>query len=142
MASTPDTGQHAGQRPLSPHVSIWRWHATMAASIAHRVSGVALYGASVIIAALIVAAASGPDAYQTALGLALSIPGRLVLFGATLAAGYHLANGIRHLIWDGPGFGFSPKTASLVSIFNFGFAIGFSLALWYVAYYGLSLGGA
>ncbi len=129
-------------RPLSPHVSIWRWHATMAASIAHRVSGCALYFASLLIAGLVIAAASGPEAYDAALQIALSIPGRVVLFGATVATGYHFANGIRHLVWDGPGAGFNPKTASFVSIFNFGFAIGFALAVWYVAYYGLPIGGA
>lgn len=136
------SSQSTDPRPLSPHVSIWRWHWTMAASIAHRVSGVALYFSSVIVAALVIAAANGPETYEFVLGLALSIPGRLILFGATAATGYHLANGIRHLVWDGPGIGFSPRVASMVSIFNFGFAIGFALAIWYIAYYGLPVGGA
>ncbi len=131
MASTPDTGQ----RPLSPHVSIWRWHATMAASIAHRVSGVALYIGSALIAALIISIAMGPDAYETVLGLVLSIPGRIVLLGFTGALSYHFANGIRHLIWDGPGTGFSPGVASMVSIFNFLFATLATLGIWALAYY-------
>ena len=131
MASTPDTGQ----RPLSPHVSIWRWHATMAASIAHRVSGVALYVGSALIAALIISVAMGPDAYETVLGLVLSIPGRIVLLGFTGALSYHFANGIRHLIWDGPGTGFSPGVASMVSIFNFLFATLATLGIWALAYY-------
>lgn len=123
-------------RPLSPHVSVWRWHATMAASIAHRVSGVALYIGSALIAALIIAAAAGPAAYDGVMDVILSIPGRIVLLGFTGALTYHFANGIRHLIWDGPGAGFAPGTASLVSIFNFAFAIAATVGIWAFAYYG------
>jgi len=96
-------------RPLSPHVSIWRWHATMAASIAHRISGCALYFGSALIAALIISLAAGPDAFAGMLEIVLSIPGRIVLLGFTGALTYHFANGIRHLIWDGPGAGLSPE---------------------------------
>jgi len=131
MASTPTTGQ----RPLSPHVSIWRWHATMAASIAHRISGCALYFGSALIAALIISIAMGSEAYETMFGLIMTIPGRLVLFGFTAALTYHFANGIRHLIWDGPGAGFSPGVASLVSVFNFLFAIAATLGIWAIAYF-------
>ena len=132
MAATKSTDN----RPLSPHVQIWRWHATMAASIAHRVSGCALYFGSALIAALIISLAMGPEAFDTMMGLVMSIPGRIVLLGFTGALTYHFANGIRHLIWDGPGAGFAPKTASWVSIFNFGFATGATLAIWALAYYG------
>jgi len=132
MAST----QSTDSRPLSPHVSIWRWHATMAASIAHRVSGSALYFGSALIAALIVSVAMGPDAFAMMMDLVLSIPGRVVLFGFTAALAYHFANGIRHLIWDGPGAGFSPGAASFVSIFNFLFAIVATIGIWAFAYYG------
>ncbi len=123
-------------RPLSPHVSIWRWHATMAASIAHRVSGVALYFGSALIAALIISVAMGPEAYAAMMDIVLSVFGRLILFGFTAALAYHFANGIRHLIWDGPGAGFSPGTASFVSVFNFLFATGATIAIWAFAYYG------
>ena len=131
MAST----QSTDERPLSPHVQIWRWHATMAASIAHRISGVALYMGSALIAALIISIAMGPDAYETVYGLILSIPGRIVLLGFTGALTYHFANGIRHLIWDGPGTGFSPGVASMVSIFNFLFATAATVGIWAMAYF-------
>ncbi len=131
MAST----QSTDERPLSPHVQIWRWHATMAASIAHRISGVALYIGSALIAALIISIAMGPDAYETVYGLILSIPGRIVLLGFTGALTYHFANGIRHLIWDGPGTGFSPGVASMVSIFNFLFATAATVGIWAMAYF-------
>lgn len=131
MAST----QSTDTRPLSPHVSIWRWHATMAASIAHRISGVALYIGSAVIAALIIAVAVGPEAFRSTMAYVMSIPGRLILLGFTGAITYHFANGMRHLIWDGPGAGFSPKVASAVSIFNFLFAIVATVCIWAFAYY-------
>ena len=124
------TSKTTDTRPLSPHVQIWRWHATMAASIAHRVSGCALYFGSALIAAFIISLAMGPEAYEIMLGLVLSVPGRIVLLGFTGALTYHFANGIRHLIWDGPGAGFSPGTASVVSIFNFLFAIFATIGIW------------
>jgi len=108
----------------------------MAASIAHRTSGAVIYFGSALIAALIISAAMGQEAYETMMGLVLSIPGRIVLFGFTAALTYHFANGIRHLIWDGPGAGFSPKAASAVSVFNFLFAIAATLGIWAFAYFG------
>ena len=132
MAATSSTDK----RPLSPHVQIWRWHATMAASIAHRVSGIALYVGSALIAALIISLAIGPDAYATMMDLVLSIPGRIVLLGFTGALSYHFLNGVRHLVWDGPGVGFSPKVASAVSIFNFLLATAITFGIWALAYFG------
>lgn len=123
-------------RPLSPHVQIWRWHATMAASIAHRVSGCVIYFGSALIAAIIISLATGPEAYAFVMDLVLSIPGRLVLFGFTAALTYHFFNGLRHLIWDGPGAGFSPKVASTVSILNFILAIAATFGIWALAYFG------
>jgi succinate dehydrogenase / fumarate reductase, cytochrome b subunit len=98
-------------RPLSPHVSIWRWHVTMATSIFHRASGVALYVGAMILAGWLATLANGPAAYEGYMGLLQSPLGLLVLFGITAAACYHLANGIRHLVWDA-GKGFSPKTST------------------------------
>ena len=132
MAST----NSSDTRPLSPHVQIWRWHATMAASIAHRVSGAALYFGSALIAALIISLASGPEAYAAMMDLVLSIPGRIVLLGFTGALAYHFLNGLRHLIWDGPGVGFSPKVASMISVLNFLLAIAVTLGIWALAYFG------
>lgn len=108
----------------------------MAASIAHRVSGGALYVGSALIAALIISLASGPKAYAAMMDLVLSIPGRIVLLGFTAALAYHFLNGLRHLIWDGPGVGFSPKVASMVSVLNFLLAIAATLGIWALAYYG------
>jgi succinate dehydrogenase / fumarate reductase cytochrome b subunit len=98
-------------RPLSPHLQIWRWHVTMATSIFHRASGVALYLGAMILTAWVVALASGPAAYAGVMSVLMSPFGLLVLFGITAAACYHLANGIRHLAWDA-GKGFAPKVST------------------------------
>lgn len=100
------------KRPLSPHLGIWRWHVTMATSIFHRASGVALYVGAVVLTAWVAALASGESAYLGFMGALTHPLGLLVLFGIVTAACYHLANGIRHLVWDA-GKGFAPKTSNL-----------------------------
>lgn len=123
----------ADPRPLSPHLQVWRFHPTMAASITHRITGVGLYGGTLLIAAWLVALASGPKAYGAVENIAYSIPGQVLLFLWAVAVLFHLANGIRHLLWDGPGVGFSPKTASQVSLFNYAFAVVGAVALFFAA---------
>jgi len=119
-------------RPLSPHMSVWRWHVTMFTSIAHRVSGVGLYLGALMAAGWAVALASGPEAYGTYTGLLGSIPGKVVLFGMTLALFYHLANGIRHLVWD-TGHGLDIKSADVSSVFVIAFSITATVGLWVIA---------
>jgi succinate dehydrogenase / fumarate reductase cytochrome b subunit len=121
------------KRPLSPHLQVWRWHATMYGSILHRVTGVGLYFGAILIAGWAVALASGPDVYALFEQVIFSMFGRFVLFLWTLAILYHLANGLRHLVWDGPGVGFSPGVASLWSLANFAFAILGATIIWSLA---------
>ena len=123
------------KRPMAPHLQIWKWHWTMAASIFHRASGIALYVGAIIFTAMLIATASGPAAFETAMGLLLSIPGRIVLLGITGAVMFHLANGIKYLMWDGPSIGFSPKVASTVAAFNVVFAVIATAAIWAAAYF-------
>jgi succinate dehydrogenase / fumarate reductase, cytochrome b subunit len=87
-------------RPLSPHLQVWRFHATMTGSILNRMAAVALSVGSVFFVAWLAAAAFGPGAYATFSGLMGSPIGLLIWFGITLAAAYHLTAGVRHLIWD------------------------------------------
>ncbi len=115
--------KRAKARPLSPHLEVWRFHATMLASISHRLTGVALYFGTLLIAAWIVSLALGREAYAALEAVIFSIPGQGLMFLWAAAVLFHFANGIRHLLWDGPGIGFSPKVASQVSVFNFAFAI-------------------
>src|ERR1700759_5311146 len=110
------------ERPLSPHMSIWRWHITMASSIAHRATGIALYVGALLLAGWALALAGGPIRYQTYVQLLDSPIGKLVLFGMTVSLFYHLANGIRHLVFDS-GKGFELKWADFGAAFAFTFAI-------------------
>lgn len=106
----------------------------MLTSVLHRVSGVALYLGAVALTVWLAAAAAGPEAYLAVERALLSFPGRLVLFGFTLAATFHLANGVRHLVWDA-GAGFAPKTANAASILVIVFAVASALAVWAAAYW-------
>lgn len=101
-------------RPLSPHLQVWRWHVTMAASILHRISGSALSAGAVLVGIWLLALAFGPEAYATFTGLSASPLGLLVWFGLTVALCLHLAGGVRHLIWDA-GHGLSIKAADALS---------------------------
>src|SRR5687768_5084732 len=89
-----------GNRPLSPHLTIFRPLITMMMSIAHRISGGALYFGMILLAWWLLAAATGPGAFDTASAVFGSWLGRLVLFGFTWALLLHFLGGIRHLIWD------------------------------------------
>ena len=115
--------------PLSPHLQIWRWHVTMAASILTRATGVALYVGVLIVAGWAVSLASGPDAYAAFMGLMASWLGKLVLLGLTVSIFYHLAAGVRHLVFD-TGRGFTPKTASLSAWFCIGFSLVATVLVW------------
>jgi len=116
-------------RPLSPHMQVWRWHITMAASIATRASGVALYVGVLIIAGLATSLAMGEQAYGIYTGLLGSPLGMLVLFGLTVAVFYHLAAGLRHLVFDS-GKGFIPATANLTAWACFAFGLVAALLVW------------
>jgi len=127
-----DAAKPPRERPLSPHMSIWRWHITMASSILHRATGVALYVGALILAGWALALASGPVGYDRYVELLASPLGRLVLFGLTVSIFYHLANGVRHLFWDA-GEGFEPKTASMTAAAAMTFSVVISVFVWGVA---------
>ena len=122
------------QRPMAPHLQVWRWHVTMLTSILHRATGIAMYAGMALITAWLVALASGAETYEVVEGLLLSLVGRLVLFGFTLAVMFHLANGLRYLFWD-IGKGFEPKTADFTGVLVILFAIAGTLGVWAAAYY-------
>ena len=98
------------ERPLSPHIQIYRWPLSMALSIAHRVTGSALALGLLLLTWWLLALASGPEAFATVQSAMRSWLGLLVLLGYTFVIFFHGANGIRHLVWD-TGYGFDPKTA-------------------------------
>lgn len=88
------------QRPLSPHLQIYRWQLTMVMSISHRMAGIMLSLGAVYLAAWVVALAVGPEAFACINGLATAWYGQILLLAWTVALFYHLCNGIRHLAWD------------------------------------------
>jgi succinate dehydrogenase / fumarate reductase, cytochrome b subunit len=92
-------------RPISPHLQIYSPLINMMMSIMHRVTGVALYVGTLLLAYYLVSAASGPEAYYHAKWIFGKPIVLLILFGYTWALFHHMIGGIRHLIWDtGRGF--------------------------------------
>jgi succinate dehydrogenase / fumarate reductase cytochrome b subunit len=101
-------------RPLSPHLQIYRPLINMVMSILHRITGAALYFGTIILATWLVAAASGPDAFQTVSGWLNTWAGWIFLFGYTWVLIHHALGGIRHFIWDF-GMGYEHETIDLLS---------------------------
>ena len=95
----------SGNRPLSPHLQVYRPQITSVLSITHRMTGIALAAGALLFTYWLTAAAYGPGAFATAQVFMASIIGRLILFGFTLSLFFHLCNGVRHLVWDA-GWGF------------------------------------
>lgn len=119
------------RRPLSPHLQTYRWPVTMAASILHRASGVALAVGTLLMTWWLVAAATSDSAYGIATGFIGSWLGLLCLFGWTLALSYHLCNGVRHMLWD-VGMGFEKARLDRVTWLVFALAILLTLVVWVV----------
>jgi succinate dehydrogenase / fumarate reductase cytochrome b subunit len=88
------------ERPLSPHLEIYRPMLTMMMSITHRITGVALYVGSLLLIWWLLALATDAGSFQTASAVLGSWFGKLVLFGFTWALFHHLMGGLRHFIWD------------------------------------------
>ena len=90
----------AQQRPLSPHLQVYRLPLAARLSILHRATGVFLSLGAFALAAWLVAVASGEEAYQRFLDCAGSLPGRLLMLAMLASFVFHLFTGIRHLLWD------------------------------------------
>jgi succinate dehydrogenase / fumarate reductase cytochrome b subunit len=90
----------AQQRPLSPHLQVYKWQITMVLSILHRATGVFIALGAFVLLAWLLSVAGGEEQYQQFLAYAGSIPGRLLLLAMFGSFFYHLLNGIRHLLWD------------------------------------------
>src|SRR5215472_7145540 len=117
------------ERPLSPHILIYRWPLPMAMSIAHRITGGALYLGTLLVAWWLLAAAAGPNAYASVAAFMGSFLGRLILFGYTWALIHHTLGGIRHLVWD-LGYGFTAKEREWLSLATVIGSASLTLILW------------
>lgn len=94
------TNKSEVERPLSPHLQIYRPMLTMMMSIAHRISGAALAAGFALLTWWLVAISIGPGAYAAVADFFGSLVGRALLFLFTWALIHHMLGGIRHLIWD------------------------------------------
>jgi succinate dehydrogenase / fumarate reductase, cytochrome b subunit len=121
------------ERPLSPHLQVYRWSWTMTMSIVHRVTGTANYIGAVLVAVWLLAMATSPAAYDAVQGFFGSILGRLILFGYTWSLMHHMFGGIRHLIWDF-GHGMEPGTRFAMARLTLIASVVLTLAIWAATY--------
>ncbi|MCG8543162.1 MAG: succinate dehydrogenase, cytochrome b556 subunit [Alphaproteobacteria bacterium] len=122
-----------GNRPLSPHLDVYRWQWTMLLSITHRATGIILAVGALMLVCWLAAVANGPQAFDAVQAFLGSWFGRLVLFGWTWALLYHLGNGLRHLFWDA-GVGLELPAAQASGYAVLIGSIILTLAVWGAAY--------
>ncbi len=121
------------QRPLSPHLSVYRPTITMTTSIVHRITGGALYFGTLLVAWWLIAAASSEGHFEIANAVFGSWFGRIVLLGYTWALFQHMLGGIRHLIWD-TGAGLEKNTASKIAWATVVGALVLTVLVWIAGY--------
>jgi succinate dehydrogenase / fumarate reductase, cytochrome b subunit len=126
------------QRPLSPHLSIYKPMLTMMMSIVHRITGGGLYFGMLLVAWWLLATASGPNAYSKFQWFMDTLIGRLMLFAFTWTLIHHMLGGVRHLIWD-TGRGFGPVEREWLTLAGLIGSISLTVLIWVVGY--LALGG-
>lgn len=127
-------------RPLSPHLQIYRPMLSMMMSIVHRITGAALYVGTVLLVVWLVAAASGPSAFASVQAIYGSVVGQLVLFGYTWALVHHALGGVRHFIWD-LGYGFDHASRELLIKAGLAGSIALTILIWIVGYATLGTAG-
>ena len=120
-------------RPLSPHLQVYKPQLTSVMSILHRATGIALAVGTLLLVWWLVAAASGKDSFEIVQGFIGSWIGRILLLGWSFALFYHLCNGIRHLFWDA-GKGIELEAAYASGRFVIGAAVVLTLAAWVWGY--------
>lgn len=120
-------------RPLSPHLSIYKQIPTMVMSIVHRLTGMALYAGTLLVAWWLFAAASGEATFDWVSGIFGTWLGRLVLLGYTWALVHHMLGGIRHFIWD-TGRGLEPETSTKMAWATLAGSIILTILIWVLGY--------
>jgi succinate dehydrogenase / fumarate reductase cytochrome b subunit len=132
------TNKLEAERPLSPHLQIYRPMLTMMMSIAHRITGASLAVGFALLTWWLVAISMGPQAYASVADFFGSFVGRALLFLFTWALIHHMIGGIRHLIWD-TGAALDNTSIEVAAWLTIVTSIVFTILLW-VAGYGL-MGG-
>jgi succinate dehydrogenase / fumarate reductase cytochrome b subunit len=133
MSKSTATQTPARARPLSPHLSVYRPTVTMTMSIVHRITGVALYAGTLLVAWWLIAASISPEYFDFVSWIFGSWIGRLVLFGYTWALVHHMLGGIRHFIWD-TGAALEKSAASRLAWLNLIGSVLLTLAIWIGGY--------
>ena len=134
MAENPQR-QAAATRPLSPHLTIYRWPVTMMTSIAHRVTGTGLSLGALVLAWWLVSISNGPEGWQSFHTVMDTPLGLLVLFGLVWSLVFHFLNGVRHLAWD-LGYGFEKNLAERNSMMILVGSIVIAVAIFALAWTG------
>ncbi len=127
------TKANTAERPLSPHLSIYKRTPTMMMSIVHRITGAGLYVGTALLAWWLIAAATSQSYFDFVNGLAGSFIGRLILFGYTWALMHHMLGGIRHLVWD-TGAGLNKESSTKAAYVTIAGSIILTLAIWIAGY--------
>ncbi len=120
-------------RPLSPHLQIYKPMLTMTMSIVHRITGVILFFATILLAWWLIAAAAGPAYFEYVEGLLTSIIGRIILLGCTWALIHHALGGLKHLLWD-TGRGYDLEVIEKMAKGSLVLSIVLTFAVWGIAY--------
>jgi succinate dehydrogenase / fumarate reductase, cytochrome b subunit len=124
-------------RPMSPHLSIYRFRVNMVLSIMHRITGVANYWGCLLLMAWLVSAAMGDAQYNLVASFLGSPIGLVILVGFTWSVMHHMLGGIRHFIWDA-GYGFSVPSVRALSWGTLFGSLSLTAVIWIA---GLSLWG-
>ena len=120
------------ERPLSPHLGIYRMSISMLMSIVHRITGAALYFGTILLAAWLIGVAQGPKAFATVNSFFGHPVGLFIMFGYTWALIHHMLGGLKHFVWD-TGRGFNLGTVNLLSWLTPILSIGLTAAIWLFA---------
>ncbi|WP_112607827.1 succinate dehydrogenase, cytochrome b556 subunit [Rhizobium sp. WW22] len=118
-------------RPLSPHLQIYKPIPTMVMSILHRITGGALYFGTLLVAWWLIAAATGQGYFDLVNWIMGTIIGRIILFGYTWALLHHLIGGLRHFVWD-LGHGFDPAVSTKMAKFTLIASICLTALVWII----------
>ena len=120
-------------RPVSPHLQIYRWPLAMVISILHRITGAALAAGALLLVVLLVAVAVDPATYGMFKKYLLTGLGQAFLILWMLALFLHLFNGVRHLVFDA-GFGFGIEATRISGIMVLLATVVLTAAVWLVAW--------
>jgi succinate dehydrogenase / fumarate reductase, cytochrome b subunit len=127
-------GDLEARRPLSPHLQIYRPMLTMMMSIAHRITGAALYAGTLLVAWYLIALASGPASFANAAWFLRSIIGQLILLGFSWALFHHFLGGLRHMVWDA-GYGFTHPMREYLALATLIGSLVLTVLVWGIAYF-------